>query len=120
MQVLLHDVKLCRLGKYKSFWDFFLFNWEKNILFGFGNDSRKGSRFYSGKNHCRNLSYLNPGISRTLDPASRDEENWVRTHGFGKRRVPGRKVFFAVKRPNILIFYLGFVVYLGAACPIAS
>ena len=35
----------------------------------------------------------NTGISRTPDPASRDEENWVRTHGFGKRRVPGRKVF---------------------------
>ena len=64
--------------------------------------------------------YIMAGISRTPDPASRDEENWVRTHGFGKRRVPGRKVFFAVKRPNILIFYLGFVVYLGAACPIAS
>ena len=30
----------------------FWFNWEKNILFGFGNDSCKGSRFYSEKNHC--------------------------------------------------------------------
>ena len=36
---------------------------------------------------------IHAGISRTPDPASRDEENWVRTHGFGKRRVPGRKVF---------------------------
>ena len=30
---------------------FFLFNWEKNILFGFGNDSREGSRFNIGTNH---------------------------------------------------------------------
>ena len=30
-------------------WEFFWFNWEKNILFGFGNDSRKGSLFYIGK-----------------------------------------------------------------------
>ena len=36
-----------------------------------------------------------PGISRTPDPASRDEENLVRTHGFGKRRVPGRRVFLS-------------------------
>ena len=27
------------------------FNWEKNILFGFGNDSRNRSLFYSEKNH---------------------------------------------------------------------
>ena len=60
------------------------------------------------------------GISQTPDPVSRDEENWVLTHGFGKRRVPRRKVFFAVKCLNLLIFYLGFDVYLAAACPVAS
>ena len=40
------------------------------------------------------------GISRTQDPASRDEKNWVRTHGFAKRRFYGRNVFFAVRRPK--------------------
>ena len=30
---------------------------KKNILFGFGNDSRKGSLFYSGKNHCNDCLY---------------------------------------------------------------
>ena len=33
------------------------------------------------------------GISRTQDPASRDEKKWVGTHGFAKRRFHGRKVF---------------------------
>ena len=33
------------------FGNFFCSIGEKNILFGFGNDSLKGSRFYSGKNH---------------------------------------------------------------------
>ena len=33
------------------------------------------------------------GISRTQDPASRDEKIWVRTHAFAKRRFHGRKVF---------------------------
>ena len=50
------------------------------------------------------------GISRT-DPASRDEKIWVRTHGFARSRVPGHKLLFAVKRPKLLIFYLGFDVY---------
>ena len=34
------------------------------------------------------------GISQTPDPVSRDKENLVLTHGFGKRRVPRRKFFF--------------------------
>ena len=37
------------------FVDFFASIGEKNILFGFGNDTRKQSRFYSEKNHCRDF-----------------------------------------------------------------
>ena len=40
-----------------------------------------------------NVGQTKTGISRTQDPASRDEKNWVGTHGFVKRRFHGRKVF---------------------------
>ena len=59
------------------------------------------------------------GISRKPDPASRDEKNWVRTQGFAKRRVPGRK-FFCSEASQPIDVYLGFGVYLAAACPVAS
>ena len=50
------------------------------------------------KNYSTNISveikfYYPPGISRTQDPASRDEKNWARMLGFTKRRFHGRKVF---------------------------
>ena len=36
---------------------------------------------------------MGPGISRTPNPASRDEKTWVRTHVFPKSRVPDARVF---------------------------
>ena len=50
-QGLLCAVQLGRLGKHYSFWNFFCFSWEKNILFDFGNDTENRSWFNSEKNH---------------------------------------------------------------------
>ena len=48
------------------FWNFFGSIGKKHILFGFGNDSCKGGRFYSGKNHCNPILFNGARESDTL------------------------------------------------------
>ena len=46
-----------KIGKILFILGIYLFQLGKNILFGFGNDTRNRSRFYSEKNHCTDIAY---------------------------------------------------------------
>ena len=44
------------------------------------------------------------GISRTPNPASRDEKNWVQTHVSPKSRVPDARVFSCDTSKKIMLW----------------